>query len=147
MPIYVYRCSKCHKEVEELQHFDDPPIKICPVCGTETMHKVISNVGIIFKGSGFYVTDNPHGSSGEVESHHKGEEIASDKSSDNEGSENSKNSEKELSADQTKSSSSSEHAEGGKGAEAPTTSADSKSAGKQGGGAESGKGSSGNKVA
>ncbi|MBQ7528898.1 zinc ribbon domain-containing protein [bacterium] len=65
MPIYVYRCSNCHKEVEKLQHADDAPLTICPDCGQESMHKVVGNVGIVFKGSGFYVTDNPHGSSGE----------------------------------------------------------------------------------
>ncbi|MGM9998361.1 MAG: FmdB family zinc ribbon protein [Candidatus Bruticola sp.] len=71
MPIYVYRCSQCHKEVEELQHVSDPPLTTCPDCGTETMHKVVSSVGIIFKGSGFYVTDNPHGNSTtDKHSHH-----------------------------------------------------------------------------
>ncbi|MBQ7503156.1 zinc ribbon domain-containing protein [bacterium] len=64
MPIYVYRCSKCHHDVEKLQHVSDPPVLVCPQCGTETMHKVVSNIGIQFKGSGFYVTDNPHGSDG-----------------------------------------------------------------------------------
>ncbi|MGM9991451.1 MAG: FmdB family zinc ribbon protein [Candidatus Bruticola sp.] len=71
MPIYVYRCSNCHKEVEELQYVSDPPLTTCPNCGTETMHKVVSSVGIIFKGSGFYVTDNPHGNSAtDKHSHH-----------------------------------------------------------------------------
>lgn len=64
MPIYVYRCSQCHHDVEKLQHVSDPPVLVCPRCGSETMHKVVSNVGIQFKGSGFYVTDNPHGSGG-----------------------------------------------------------------------------------
>lgn len=70
MPIYVYRCSNCHKEVEELQHVSDPPLTTCPSCGTETLHKVVANVGIIFKGSGFYVTDNPHSSTSEGSHHH-----------------------------------------------------------------------------
>ena len=77
MPIYVYRCSNCHKEVEELQHVSDPPLTTCPSCGTETMHKVISNVGIIFKGSGFYVTDNPHSTTGEGAHHHHNPEESS----------------------------------------------------------------------
>ncbi len=77
MPIYVYRCSNCHKEVEELQHVSDPPLTTCPSCGTETMHKVISNVGIIFKGSGFYVTDNPHSSTSEGTHHHHTSEDSS----------------------------------------------------------------------
>ena len=82
MPIYVYRCSNCHKEVEELQHISDPPLTTCPNCGSETMHKVISNVGIIFKGSGFYVTDNPHTSTGETTHHHHTSEENSSSSSE-----------------------------------------------------------------
>lgn len=77
MPIYVYRCSNCKREVEKLQHINDAPLTTCPECHTETMHKVVSNVGIIFKGSGFYVTDNPHSNSGSA-SHTHGTEVDSD---------------------------------------------------------------------
>ncbi len=57
MPIYVYRCEKCGLQFEKFQHFDDEPIKVCPECGGP-VHRVYQPVGIIFKGSGFYVTDN-----------------------------------------------------------------------------------------
>ncbi len=57
MPIYVYRCEKCGLQFEKFQHFDDDPIKVCPECGGP-VHRVYQPVGIIFKGSGFYVTDN-----------------------------------------------------------------------------------------
>jgi len=40
-----------------LQHFSDKPVESCPDCGG-SVHRVIQPVGIIFKGSGFYVTDN-----------------------------------------------------------------------------------------
>lgn len=70
MPIYVYRCANCAHEVEELQHVSDPPLVHCPHCGQDTLHKVVANVGIIFKGSGFYVTDNPHSTTSEGR-HHK----------------------------------------------------------------------------
>ncbi len=57
MPIYVYRCEKCGLQFEKFQHFNDAPIKVCPECGGP-VHRVYQPVGIIFKGSGFYVTDN-----------------------------------------------------------------------------------------
>ncbi len=57
MPIYVYRCEKCGLQFEKFQHFNDEPVKVCPECGGP-VHRVYQPVGIIFKGSGFYVTDN-----------------------------------------------------------------------------------------
>ncbi len=57
MPIYVYRCEKCGLQFEKFQRFSDEPVKVCPECGG-TVHRVYQPVGIIFKGSGFYVTDN-----------------------------------------------------------------------------------------
>jgi len=56
MPIYEYRCLKCHQRVEVLQRVSDPTLETCPDCGGD-FRKVISPVGIIFKGSGFHVTD------------------------------------------------------------------------------------------
>ena len=57
MPIYEYRCPKCGV-VEAMQKVTDEPLKTCPKCG-EPVKKVISHsVGIVFKGTGFYTTDN-----------------------------------------------------------------------------------------
>ena len=58
MPIYTYRCERCGVQFERRQHFSDEPLKICPECQTETLRKVYLPVGIVFKGSGFYATDN-----------------------------------------------------------------------------------------
>ena len=58
MPIYTYRCESCGVQFERKQHFSDEPLKICPECQTETLRKVYLPVGIVFKGSGFYSTDN-----------------------------------------------------------------------------------------
>ena len=58
MPIYTYRCENCGVQFERRQHFSDEPLKICPECQTETLRKVYLPVGIVFKGSGFYSTDN-----------------------------------------------------------------------------------------
>lgn len=61
MPTYEYECDNCGK-FEELQKITAPVLETCPRCGG-SVHRLISkNIGIIFKGSGFYVTD--HRSSG-----------------------------------------------------------------------------------
>ena len=57
MPLYEYQCQACGVRFERRQHITDEPIKVCPECGDE-VHRLIQPVGIIFKGSGFYVTDN-----------------------------------------------------------------------------------------
>ena len=57
MPLYEYQCQDCGVRFERRQHINDEPVKVCPECGGE-VHRLIQPVGIIFKGSGFYVTDN-----------------------------------------------------------------------------------------
>lgn len=57
MPTYPYRCKACGFEFEEFQAITEDPIDVCPKCGGET-HRIISGgAGLIFKGSGFYITD------------------------------------------------------------------------------------------
>jgi putative FmdB family regulatory protein len=58
MPIYTYRCDNCGVQFDRRQKFSDDPLKVCPECQTETLRKVYLPVGIVFKGSGFYATDN-----------------------------------------------------------------------------------------
>ncbi len=62
MPIYMYRCGECSQTCEALQHSTDAPLVECPHCHAQTLHKIIAPVGIIFKGHGFYKTDNASGS-------------------------------------------------------------------------------------
>ena len=57
MPTYAYECRECGVRFDRRQSFHDDPITICPECGGE-VHRLIQPAGIIFKGSGFYVTDN-----------------------------------------------------------------------------------------
>ncbi|MFQ6100854.1 MAG: FmdB family zinc ribbon protein [Anaerolineae bacterium] len=57
MPLYEYQCQACGVRFERWQHVNDEPVKVCPECGGE-VHRLIQPVGVIFKGSGFYVTDN-----------------------------------------------------------------------------------------
>jgi putative FmdB family regulatory protein len=58
MPIYEYQCSSCRYKLEELQKINEPPLIKCPDCGKDTLKRLIgSGAGLIFKGSGFYLTD------------------------------------------------------------------------------------------
>jgi putative FmdB family regulatory protein len=62
MPIYAYKCKSCEHRFEARQRFSDNPLTDCPVCDGN-IRRVISPVGVVFKGSGFYVTDNRNGKS------------------------------------------------------------------------------------
>jgi putative FmdB family regulatory protein len=57
MPIYQYVCDECGFEFERMQSFHDAPLDTCPECGG-SVRRVISPVGVIFKGSGWYITDS-----------------------------------------------------------------------------------------
>ncbi|MBU3693133.1 MAG: FmdB family transcriptional regulator [Candidatus Nanopelagicaceae bacterium] len=57
MPTYQYQCNACEHAFEVVQSFTDAPISACPECGKD-VRKIYSNVGIVFKGSGFYKTDS-----------------------------------------------------------------------------------------
>ena len=58
MPTYTYRCTNCGVEFDQYQSFSDVPLVKCPECGKKTLRKLLVPVGIIFKGKGFYATDN-----------------------------------------------------------------------------------------
>ncbi len=57
MPTYEYACTKCGHQFEAFQSFSDDALTECPECKGE-VQKVYSNVGEVFKGSGFYKTDS-----------------------------------------------------------------------------------------
>jgi putative FmdB family regulatory protein len=58
MPTYEYRCEACKHEFEQFQSITAPPVKKCPKCGKKKVKRLISTgAGLIFKGSGFYITD------------------------------------------------------------------------------------------
>jgi putative FmdB family regulatory protein len=56
MPTYEYRCSKGH-HFELFQRISEEPVKTCPECGAPAERLLSSGAGLIFKGSGFYITD------------------------------------------------------------------------------------------
>ena len=57
MPTYQYRCTECGRELEVVQKFTDPALTHCDAC-QGALRKVYNPVGVVFKGSGFYATDN-----------------------------------------------------------------------------------------
>lgn len=57
MPIYDYQCQSCFEIVEVLQSLSEPDLEICPHCGGMVKKMANGSVGLIFKGSGFYITD------------------------------------------------------------------------------------------
>ena len=56
MPTYEYRCPQGH-EFEKLQKMSDTARVKCPVCGKVASRKISGGAGLVFKGSGFYITD------------------------------------------------------------------------------------------
>ncbi|WP_062440067.1 FmdB family zinc ribbon protein [Herbidospora daliensis] len=57
MPTYQYACTSCGEQLEVVQKFTDDALTECPACQGR-LRKVFNAVGIVFKGSGFYRTDN-----------------------------------------------------------------------------------------
>jgi len=58
MPTYEYACSDCDHAFEAFQSITAKPIRKCPECGKRKVERLISGgAGLLFKGSGFYITD------------------------------------------------------------------------------------------
>jgi len=81
MPIYEYQCESCGVRFERIQHIIDEPLCTCPECKGH-VHRVFQPVGIIFKGSGFYVTDNRAKSSTALPGTKKTEAVETSEKSD-----------------------------------------------------------------
>jgi len=62
MPTYEYLCKSCGERLEVVQSFSDDALTTCPACEGQ-LRKVFGNIGIAFKGSGFYKNDNRSSSS------------------------------------------------------------------------------------
>jgi putative FmdB family regulatory protein len=62
VPTYEYRCEHCDKTFDIVQSIHSDPLTECPTCGNP-VRKVFGNVGIVFKGSGFYKNDSRSGGS------------------------------------------------------------------------------------
>jgi putative FmdB family regulatory protein len=57
MPTYEYRCPSCRTEFEKFQRMSDEPVAECPSCGSAAERRLSAGAGLLFKGSGFYITD------------------------------------------------------------------------------------------
>lgn len=81
MPTYDYECSACGHTFDAFQSMSDDPLSRCPSCGKAKLKRLIGGgLGVIFKGSGFYVTDSrSSGSAAKTAPKSDGESAASDK--------------------------------------------------------------------
>ena len=91
MPIYEYECSGCGAHFERRQRFDEEPVGVCPTCQGK-VRRIIQSVPVVFKGSGFYVTDYPKSGGGGCEPNNKKKD--EDKKTEDKPSENKKPDEK-----------------------------------------------------
>lgn len=94
MPTYEYRCPRCGTEFEKFQKMSALPVAECPGCGAAAERRLSGGAGLLFKGSGFYITDyrgdgykkaaesesGGSSSGGEAKSESKGEPAAAPKS-------------------------------------------------------------------
>jgi putative FmdB family regulatory protein len=104
VPTYEYRCKDCDHEFDVVQSFSDAALTECPSCGGN-LRKVFGNVGITFKGSGFYKTDSRSGTGNGSKSDKKSDGDGAKKDSSSSSGESS-SSGKESSASSKESSSS-----------------------------------------
>ncbi len=72
MPTYEYECTACGQHIEVFQRFTEDTLTTCGACGGP-LRKVFHPAGIVFKGSGFYATDNRSSSKSDSKSDSKKE--------------------------------------------------------------------------
>ena len=58
MPTYEYACAACDTRHEVQQKMTDDSLTVCPSCGDPSLRKIFTNVGVVFKGTGFYRNDS-----------------------------------------------------------------------------------------
>ncbi len=78
MPTYDYKCLDCEVQFEKFQGITAPPLEECPECAGKLKRLIGAGAGLIFKGSGFYITD--YRSEGYKESAQKDKKESSEKS-------------------------------------------------------------------
>jgi putative FmdB family regulatory protein len=103
MPIYTYRCSNCGVEFDHQQKFNEKNLTRCPECGKKKLNRVYRPVGVVFKGSGFYVTDNRSKSSASFPASTKDKDKDSSTTNDETKNVSAKKTSKEISTEKTKS--------------------------------------------
>ena len=99
MPTYSYACTECSNRFDAVQAFSDAALTTCPECSGR-LRKLFGNVGVVFKGSGFYRTDSRESAKSAAKSSANGSATSSE-------STGSSKSEKSSSSDGSSSSSTS----------------------------------------
>ncbi len=105
MPTYDYRCKNCGHEFEEFQSISADPLTTCEVCGGELNRVISGGTGLIFKGSGFYITDyreKKDASSGNGKAGDKEKDTSEDKKTTDQKAEKKTDTKKETSTDPKK---------------------------------------------
>ncbi|NIR47839.1 zinc ribbon domain-containing protein [candidate division KSB1 bacterium] len=82
MPTYDYLCSDCHHQFEEFQSITAPPLDKCPKCAGPVRRLISAGNGLIFKGSGFYITDYKRSDNGKTGGADKSDKSKSESSSE-----------------------------------------------------------------
>lgn len=103
MPTYDYRCLDCEVQFEKFQGINEPHLEECPECNGKVKRLIGAGAGLIFKGSGFYITD--YRSEGYKESAKKDEKATSEKSGKDKKNKKEKQDKKGDTSSQAKSSS------------------------------------------
>ena len=85
MPTYEYECTKCGHTFDVMQSIKDKPLSRCPVCKSAIRRVIFGGLGVIFKGSGYYSTDNKKGSALTGGNGHKDKDKSSEKSGESSG--------------------------------------------------------------
>lgn len=113
MPTYEYVCRSCGHQLEVVQKFSDAPLQTCERCHGQ-LRKVYNPAGIIFKGSGYYVTDTRagNGKAGRTPAAAGATGTADGSSSDTSSSDSSSTSDAKSSPDTSSSKSSSDGSSG-----------------------------------
>ncbi len=81
MPTYEYICKSCGYEFEEFQSITAEPISVCPKCQGRVERKISAGAGLVFKGSGFYITDYKNKNNSPSNHKSKSDNKSSDKQS------------------------------------------------------------------
>jgi putative FmdB family regulatory protein len=103
VPTYSYACTECANRFDEVQAFSDAALTTCPKCGGR-LRKLFGNVGVVFKGSGFYRTDSREAAKTSAKSSSNGSSSSSESTSTSSSSDKS-SSEKSSSTSSNSSSS------------------------------------------
>ena len=100
MPTYEYKCRACNHQFEELQSITSEPLTDCPECDGNIERIISGGAGFVFKGSGFYITENR--SADYKSSEKKDSEVKSESKPESKTKEPVKSSEKKTELTKTK---------------------------------------------